>query len=270
MVLAVNRAVAAGARAVVCASTGNTSASAAAYAAAAGLPCHVILPAGKVARGKLAQALAAGARLTMVDGNFDAALMAVRRARRGRAGGRRQLDQPGPARGSADGRVGGRRRPRPRAGCAGAAGRQRRQHHGLLARVPPLRGRGTGREPAADARLPGRRRGADRARGAGRVAGDGRHRDPDRQPGVMGGRGRGAGRVGRADRGGHRRRDPRGAADGRSARRGLLRAGLGGGRRRRAAARRPRAASVRRRRSSASSPATGSRIRTRSRRRRAP
>ena len=79
MVLAVNRAVTAGARAVVCASTGNTSASAAAYAAAAGLPCHVILPAGKVARGKLAQALAAGARLTMVDGNFDAALDAVRR-----------------------------------------------------------------------------------------------------------------------------------------------------------------------------------------------
>jgi threonine synthase len=79
MVLAVNRALAVGARAVVCASTGNTSASAAAYAAAAGLPCHVILPAGKVARGKLAQALAAGARLVMVDGNFDAALDAVRR-----------------------------------------------------------------------------------------------------------------------------------------------------------------------------------------------
>jgi threonine synthase len=78
MVLAVNRAVAVGARAVVCASTGNTSASAAAYAAAAGLPCHVILPAGKVARGKLAQALAAGAQLVMVDGNFDAALDAVR------------------------------------------------------------------------------------------------------------------------------------------------------------------------------------------------
>ncbi len=44
-----------------------------------GLPCHVILPAGKVARGKMAQALAAGAKLTMVDGNFDAALAAVRR-----------------------------------------------------------------------------------------------------------------------------------------------------------------------------------------------
>ena len=79
MVLAVNRAVGEGARAVVCASTGNTSASAAAYAAAAGLPCFVVLPAGNVARGKLAQALAAGARLVMVDGNFDEALAAVRR-----------------------------------------------------------------------------------------------------------------------------------------------------------------------------------------------
>jgi threonine synthase len=79
MVLAVNRAVAAEARAVICASTGNTSASAAAYAAAASLPCFVVLPAGKVARGKLAQAIAAGARLVMVDGNFDDALSAVRR-----------------------------------------------------------------------------------------------------------------------------------------------------------------------------------------------
>jgi threonine synthase len=78
MVLAVNRAVAAGARSVVCASTGNTAASAAAYAAAAGLPCFVVLPAGMVARGKLAQALAAGARLISVQGNFDEALAAVR------------------------------------------------------------------------------------------------------------------------------------------------------------------------------------------------
>jgi threonine synthase len=78
MVLAVNRAAAGGAKAVVCASTGNTAASAAAYAAAAGLRCYVVLPAGKVARGKLAQALAAGARLITVDGNFDAALSAVR------------------------------------------------------------------------------------------------------------------------------------------------------------------------------------------------
>jgi threonine synthase len=78
MVLAVNRAVAAGARTVICASTGNTSASAAAYAAAAGLTCGVVLPEGKVARGKLAQALAAGARPVMVNGNFDVALEAVR------------------------------------------------------------------------------------------------------------------------------------------------------------------------------------------------
>ena len=78
MVLAVNRAVAAGSGAVICASTGNTSASAAAYAAAAGIQCFVILPAGKVARGKLAQALAAGARLIAVEGNFDEALAAVR------------------------------------------------------------------------------------------------------------------------------------------------------------------------------------------------
>jgi threonine synthase len=79
MVLAVNRALAAGAQAVICASTGNTSASAAAYAAAAGIPCYVVLPAGNVARGKLAQALAAGAQLIMIEGNFDEALMAVRR-----------------------------------------------------------------------------------------------------------------------------------------------------------------------------------------------
>ncbi len=64
---------------MVCASTGNTAASAAAYAAAAGIPSFVLLPAGKVARGKLAQALVAGARLVMIDGNFDEALDAVRR-----------------------------------------------------------------------------------------------------------------------------------------------------------------------------------------------
>lgn len=79
MVLAINRAVAGGAAAVVCASTGNTSASAAAYGAAAGIACFVVLPAGNVARGKLAQAVAAGARLISIDGNFDEALDTVRR-----------------------------------------------------------------------------------------------------------------------------------------------------------------------------------------------
>jgi threonine synthase len=78
MVLAVAKAVEAGMRNAVCASTGNTSASAAAYCAAAGLGCRVVVPAGKVALGKLSQALAHGARVIVLQGNFDAALRAVR------------------------------------------------------------------------------------------------------------------------------------------------------------------------------------------------
>lgn len=74
MTLAVSKAVESGARAVACASTGNTSASAAAYAARAGIECIVVLPAGKVAAGKLSQALAHGAQVVPVDGNFDDAL----------------------------------------------------------------------------------------------------------------------------------------------------------------------------------------------------
>jgi len=71
MTLAVSKAVEAGAKAVICASTGNTSASAAAYAARAGLTCAVLVPEGKIALGKLAQALVHGARLLQVAGNFD-------------------------------------------------------------------------------------------------------------------------------------------------------------------------------------------------------
>ncbi len=67
-----------GAKAVICASTGNTAASAASYAARAGLPSYVVIPAGGVAMGKLAQAIAHGARVVQVDGNFDAALQLVR------------------------------------------------------------------------------------------------------------------------------------------------------------------------------------------------
>jgi threonine synthase len=78
MTLAVSKALEAGATAVACASTGNTSASAAAYAARAGLECLVVLPAGKVAAGKLAQALVHGARVVPIDGNFDEALSLVR------------------------------------------------------------------------------------------------------------------------------------------------------------------------------------------------
>ena len=80
MVMAVAKAVEAGAKALVCASTGNTSASAAAYAAAIGIPCYVLLPAGKVALGKLAQALMYGATVIAVNGNFDKALELAREA----------------------------------------------------------------------------------------------------------------------------------------------------------------------------------------------
>jgi len=79
MTVAVTLAAARGANTVICASTGNTSASAAAYAARAGLRCTVLLPKGNVALGKLAQALAHGAQLLQVDGNFDDCLELVRK-----------------------------------------------------------------------------------------------------------------------------------------------------------------------------------------------
>jgi threonine synthase len=78
MVLAVAKAVEAGSTTVICASTGNTSASAAAYAARAGLRAVVIIPDGYVALGKLAQALMYGAEVVSVEGNFDQALQLVR------------------------------------------------------------------------------------------------------------------------------------------------------------------------------------------------
>ncbi len=86
MVMAVAKALEGGARSIVCASTGNTSASAAAYGAAAGLEVVVVLPAGRIAAGTLLQAQAAGARVLAVRGTFDAALTAVRElGRPGRA-----------------------------------------------------------------------------------------------------------------------------------------------------------------------------------------
>ena len=78
MTMAVSKAVAGGAEAVICASTGNTAASAAAYAARAGLRGAVIVPEGKIAAGKLAQALMHGARVIALRGNFDDALRIVR------------------------------------------------------------------------------------------------------------------------------------------------------------------------------------------------
>jgi threonine synthase len=78
MTMAISKAVEEGAKAVVCASTGNTSASAAAYAARAGLTCVVLIPEGHIALGKLAQALIHGARVLQIRGNFDEALQIVR------------------------------------------------------------------------------------------------------------------------------------------------------------------------------------------------
>ncbi|QCB94296.1 threonine synthase [Cellulomonas shaoxiangyii] len=79
MTTAMSAAAGRGAKAVVCASTGNTSASAAAYATRAGMVCAVLVPDGKIAMGKLSQAIAHGARLLQVDGNFDACLVAARK-----------------------------------------------------------------------------------------------------------------------------------------------------------------------------------------------
>lgn len=78
MTMAISKAVEEGSKAVICASTGNTSASAAAFAAKAKLDCHVLLPAGKVAMGKLAQAILYGANVIQIDGNFDQALELVK------------------------------------------------------------------------------------------------------------------------------------------------------------------------------------------------
>jgi len=78
MTVAVSKALERGAKTLICASTGNTSASAAAYAARAGIACAVVLPAGKIASGKLVQAIAYGARIVAIDGNFDQALQIVR------------------------------------------------------------------------------------------------------------------------------------------------------------------------------------------------
>jgi threonine synthase len=78
MVVAVAKAVEEGSRAIICASTGNTSASAAALAAYCGLDCIIIIPKGNIALGKLAQAIVHGAKVVAVDGNFDRALSIVR------------------------------------------------------------------------------------------------------------------------------------------------------------------------------------------------
>jgi threonine synthase len=79
MTVAMTYSLASGVAGVICASTGNTSASAAAYAARAGLNCAVLIPSGKIAKGKLAQAVVYGARILQIDGNFDDCLELARK-----------------------------------------------------------------------------------------------------------------------------------------------------------------------------------------------
>jgi threonine synthase len=78
MTMAVTKAIEEGTRAIICASTGNTSASAAAYAARAGIACFVLIPDGKIALGKLAQAMVHGAVVLQIEGNFDAGMQLVK------------------------------------------------------------------------------------------------------------------------------------------------------------------------------------------------
>ena len=160
MTVAVSAAVREGAEAVVCASTGNTAASAAAYAARAGLRGAVIVPEGKIATGKLAQALMHGARVIALRGNFDEALALVRelagrhpialvnsvneyRIEGQKTGAFEVCDELGEA-----------------PGRGVHPGGQRRQRHGVVEGLPRVPGR------ARHARLPGRGRGAARARRA--------------------------------------------------------------------------------------------------------
>ena len=167
----------------MCASTGNTSASAAAYAARAGMTCAVLVPQGKIALGKLAQAVAHGARILQVDGNFDDCLELARKT---------AADYPvtalvnsvNPVRiaGPEDRRVRDLRRAGPRPGRPLPAGRQRRQHHRVLDGLPRVPRRRDGR-PTAPRMFGFQAAGAaPLVHGAPvRAPGDDRHRHPDRR-----------------------------------------------------------------------------------------
>ena len=200
MVVAVAKAAEAGARAIVCASTGNTSASAAAYGAAAGMEVIVVLPKGQIAIGKLLQALVAGARVVAIDGNFDQALGIVRALAE-------QDDHPVTLVNSVNPfRLEGQktaafeicddlgRAPDVLAIPVGNAGNISAYWAGFR----DYAAAGLIDAHAADVGLPGGRRGADRGRPPDRAPGDRRDRDPDRRPGVVDEGRRGARRVGRA------------------------------------------------------------------------
>ena len=166
----------------------------------AGLRPLVLLPAGRIATGKLAQAIMHGAQVVQVDGNFDDCLELARSARPRLPGRTGQLGQPDPDRGPEDGRVRGRGRPGRRARPARAARRQRREHHRLLA--------GLHASSASAGLATPRRRGCGGSRRRARrrwcwVTGSSTpetrgHGDPDRQPGLGGAGHRRPRRVGRS------------------------------------------------------------------------
>ena len=126
MVVAIAKAMEEGSRAIMCASTGNTSASAAAFGAYSGLPSLVIIPRGEVAMGKLAQAMAYGAKLIMVNGNFDTALELVRTFTHEARSDAGELGQPIQAGRAEDGCLRDRGHPRGRPGLPVHTGGERR------------------------------------------------------------------------------------------------------------------------------------------------
>ena len=229
MTLAISKALEEGAKAVVCASTGNTSASAAAYAARAGMTCAVLIPEGHIALGKLAQALVHGAKVHPGAGQ-------LRRGARHRpspggagAGDRGQLGQPLPDPGPED------RAPSKLWTCWVTPPTSTASPWGTPATSPPTgagtceyRDAGALDQAAADVRFPGRRRGPHRRGPSHRAPRDDRHRHPHREPGVLV-RGHGGGqRVGGRHRGRDRRGDPRRLPVPGLRGVGVLRGGVGG------------------------------------------
>ncbi len=195
MVVAVAAALHEGSRAIICASTGNTSASAAAYGGRFGLRTVVVVPHGHIASGKLVQARVHGATVVSIRGGFDVALRIVRElcerhpvtlvnsVNPNRIDGQKTaafeiVDELGDA-----------------PDVLALPGRQRGQHHRVLARFSGGSPRGASEPSAPDVRRPGGRRRTTCPRTAGRRSADGGKRHPDRQPRILARGDRGTRRV---------------------------------------------------------------------------
>ena len=186
MTMAVSKAVEQGAKAIICASTGNTSASAAAYAAQAGITAAVLVPEGKIALGKLAQAIAHNAQLLQVQGNFDDCLEIAR-----------ELAEYYPVHlvnSVNPDRITGQKTaafevvevlgdaPDFHIVPVGNAGNYTAYFRGYSEELE----RGETTQASPDVRIPGRGQRADRARPRDQGPGHDRQRDPHRQPGILG------------------------------------------------------------------------------------